>query len=131
MSTSTAVPVNDSETDCTSQVVSRGVMSTASRVEQVVRVTDSATLSRAMKQTTFDAVPPGQHPTRTSPTTKSMGSLNNFARLKAKNGMTRYCKPTPKRTVPGISRIRTKSCAVSVNPMLSMMMPRKYGIHVG
>ena len=41
-------------------VVSSGVIKTAIRVETAVRLTERAILVRAMKQTTLDAVPPGQ-----------------------------------------------------------------------
>ena len=55
------------EMDSTSRVVSNGVMITAARVEIVVKLTERAILVRAMKHTTFEAVPPGQQATNTTP----------------------------------------------------------------
>ena len=55
------------EIDSTSHVVKSGVIMIATKVETVVRLTERAVLVRAMKHTTLEAVPPGQHATKTSP----------------------------------------------------------------
>ena len=60
-----------------------------------------------------------------------MGRCRSFARVKPKRGMMVYCSPTPRAMDLGIWITRRKSSKLSVNPMLSMMMPRKRGIHVG
>ena len=44
-----------------------GVMTAARMVEQAVRSTDRATLAPAMRLTRLEAVPPGEHPTKTRP----------------------------------------------------------------
>ena len=64
-----AVPIKSREIDSTKKVVNNGVVTTAARVETVVRLTDRAILVRAIKQTTLDAVPPGQQATNMIPMT--------------------------------------------------------------
>ena len=67
MSTSTVSPVELCEINFIIRVVSRGVKITAVSVETTVRLTERATLLRAMKQMTLEAVPPGQQATRITP----------------------------------------------------------------
>lgn len=67
-STGTSVPA--------SHFVSTGVITIAPIVEHIVISTDKATFARAMYVTTFDAVPPGQHPTRISPTASGVGNAS-------------------------------------------------------
>ncbi len=74
VSTSMVNPVSSIESDSTQRVVNKGVKKIASRVEMVVRLTERAILVFAIKQTTLEAVPPGQHATRTRPITKSIGN---------------------------------------------------------
>jgi hypothetical protein len=62
-------PIELREIDSIISVVSNGVMITAARVETVVRLTERAILLLAIKQTTLDAVPPGQQATKTIPMT--------------------------------------------------------------
>ena len=42
-----------------------------------------------------------------------------------------YCNPTPKAIDRGVLSTLRKSSKSSVSPMLSIMIPRKRGIHVG
>ena len=51
----------------TNVFTSSGVNTDAMIVDKDVRMTDSATSALAINATKFDAVPPGQHPTRTNP----------------------------------------------------------------
>ena len=71
-------------------VVSKGVANTAASVDIVVIETDKATLALAMKQTTFDAVPPGQLETKIKPIVKSGDRLNSLARAQPVRGMIVY-----------------------------------------
>ena len=98
---------------------------TARRVETVVKLTESATLAFAIKQTTFEAVPPGQQATKTSPITKSIGRSKSRASAYPKKGMMVYCSPTPSKINFGIFRTREKSSILRVKPMLNIMMARK------
>ena len=58
----------------TSQAVSNGVMRGARSVEMEVMVTDRATSALARYEITLEAVPPGAHPTRITPTATASGS---------------------------------------------------------
>ena len=57
-----------------------GVNSGASKVEADVTATDKATLPRAKKVITLEAVPPGQQPTKITPTATSAGKFNNLTK---------------------------------------------------
>ena len=65
-STSTLSPASHS--------VRSGVMTGDASVETVVRPTENATSPLQRKLMMFDETPPGQHPTRISPTPTSRGS---------------------------------------------------------
>ena len=56
-----------------------GVSSGASKVEADVTATDKATLLRA-KSHHIEAVPPGQQPTKITPTATSAGKFNNLTK---------------------------------------------------
>ena len=105
----------------TSSNVSAGVRIGESNVEIVVKVTDSATSARARNATTFEAVPPGQVPTRMTPTASSGGNCNARLMPHARAGMTMNCAPTPAATARGRVNTAAKSAAVSVVPIPSMM----------
>ena len=124
-------PVSSSERDSTHRVVRSGVKITAIRVDTVVKLTERATLVFAIKQTTLEAVPPGQQATRTSPIIKSIGKWKTRASKYPKKGMTVYCSPTPIKIDFGILSTRAKSSKLRVKPMQSIIIARKYGIQVG
>ena len=67
-------------------------------VLQVVITTDSATSARAIRLTTLLAVPPGQQPTRITPTAISGGRLSTWHSNQANPGMITNCATTPKAT---------------------------------
>ena len=79
----------------------RGVTAAARMVDAAVRRTDRATSAPAMRDTRLDAVPPGEHPTRTRPR-KSGGPEVGWEgrrrvrpRKKAVSGMMMYWHKTP------------------------------------
>ncbi len=108
----------------------RGVITGLSKVEAVVIATESATSPRARKTTTFEAVPPGQAPTRMTPRARSFGSPRPRARSHPPIGMTRYCRTTP--MIKGLPAERRlfRSSPVSVSPIPSMIAARASGIQV-
>ncbi len=107
-----------------SHSASTGVSRGASRVETVVIATERATSPLARYDTTFDAVPPGQQPTRMTPAASAGGSCSAAAISQPRNGMMAYCATTPITTGMGRLAIMAKSGAVSVSPMPNMMIPR-------
>lgn len=72
---------------------------------------------------TFDAVPPGQQPTRMTPIANSCGSAKTCVSPHANNGMTVNCVRQPMSISVGRRSMSLKSFAVSVSPMPNMMMP--------
>src|SRR5699024_1757283 len=64
-----------------------GVNNGATKVEAVVIATDKATFPLAKNVMTFEAVPPGQQPTRVTPSAISGGNASNFANANAKSGI--------------------------------------------
>ena len=60
---------------CAKSQISAGVTSGARIVVQLVMVTDRAVSPRARNVITFDAVPPGQQPTKITPTAMSGGKF--------------------------------------------------------
>src|SRR5688500_3715181 len=68
-----------------------GVSSGAISVETVVIATDKATSPLARYETTLEAVPPGQQPTRITPAASAGGSPNAAATNQPRNGMMAYC----------------------------------------
>ena len=72
-----------------------GVASGATSVDTIVIPTDNATSPPAIYVITLLAVPPGQHPTRITPSARSSGNFNTTARIHARNGMTVYCARHP------------------------------------
>mmetsp|Transcript_24621 Transcript_24621/g.36710 ORF Transcript_24621/g.36710 Transcript_24621/m.36710 type:complete len:199 (-) Transcript_24621:61-657(-) len=59
----------------TSVVASNGVTSDANIVEAVVNITDNATSAPAISDTRFDAVPPGEQPTKASPKNRCLPNV--------------------------------------------------------
>ena len=103
--------------------VSRGVSPTARSVLVVVITTDRATSPRPINATTLLAVPPGQHPTRISPTAKGVGRSNTEAMPAASAGITMNWATTPITKGRGRRPTRTKSAGVSPSPIPSMITP--------
>jgi hypothetical protein len=64
-----------------------GVITNASKVEVNVTITANATLARARKLITFDAVPDGQLATRISPTAKPASRFSTRASSQPESGM--------------------------------------------
>src|SRR5699024_7005097 len=64
-----------------------GVKNGDDKVETVVIATDKATFPLAKNVMTFEAVPPGQQPTRMTPSAISGGNASSFANANAKSGI--------------------------------------------
>ena len=73
---------------------------------------------------TFDAVPPGQVPTRMTPMASSGGRAKSRTRAQATKGMIRNWATTPISTSQGRLKTVLKSCTVKVMPMPNMTIPR-------
>ena len=84
----------------TSRLSRKGVMTTPASVEVAVMATDSATLPRARKVITLEAVPPATLPTNTRPTVSSGPSRNRVAISRAISGITVNCSSRPARKAP-------------------------------
>ena len=85
--------------------------------------TDSATSPRARKVITLDAVPPGQQPTRITPTATSGGNCSPLASNHASPGMMMNWPSTPMTTSMGRLATSLKSSLDSVRPMPNMIRP--------
>ena len=72
---------------------------------------------------TLDAVPPGQQPTRTTPSAISAGNENALVSSNASSGMTTNCAAQPAITSLGRENTVLKSDGLSVKPMPSMTTP--------
>ena len=72
---------------------------------------------------TLDAVPPGQHPTRMTPTANAASSENIRVRAKASSGITVNCARQPMSTSLGRLNTTRKSSAFSVRPIPNMITP--------
>ncbi|GAB3792129.1 hypothetical protein GCM10028868_07150 [Virgibacillus kimchii] len=92
-------------------------------VDDAVILTDKGVSPLERKVMTFDAVPPGQQPTRITPTATSGGNCKPTANAKAMSGMMTNCAPTPMATSFGLLNTSLKSCVVSVNPIPNMTTP--------
>ena len=71
----------------------------------------------------LEDTPPGQQPTKISPSAIPSGRCNNFVSANARNGMIRYCAIAPTQISNGRCASILKSSVVSVRPMLNMMTP--------
>ena len=72
----------------------------------------------------MDAVPPGQQPTRISPTATDACTGKTFPMAKPSVGMMVYCNATPSATCFGCLTASKKSSSSSVRPMPSMVTAR-------
>jgi hypothetical protein len=116
----------------TNVFTSSGVNTDAMIVDKDVRMTDSATSALAINATKFDAVPPGQHPTRTNPK-NAAGYCGNKVADPMKNavrGMIRYWQDSPAGIAANDAsspsdllffNIRVKSSVLSVIPIAIML----------
>ena len=83
-----------------------GVINGESNVETVVIPTENATSPPQRYDIMFEETPPGQQPTRISPSAIPSGRFNAFEIPNARNGMIRYCAIAPTHISNGL-------CAVS------------------
>ena len=98
-----------------------GVISGDMSVEHAVMVTESATLPPARKVITFEATPPGQEPTSTTPAAISGGKPKAVASPQPTKGITPNWSTMPTKTGQGILRTRVKSPRLRVVPIPNMM----------
>jgi hypothetical protein len=84
--------------DPASADVSAGVMNGAARVDAVVIITLSATSAFAISVTRFDAVPPGQHATRMTPTARGGESPKIRPMARPRRGMMVNWQMNPRKT---------------------------------
>src|SRR5699024_1999195 len=98
------------------------------KVETVFIATDKATLPLAKNVMTFEAVPPGQQPTRMTPSAISGGNASNFANANAKCGIMENYKTTPAITLFGCFKICLKFSKISVIPIQNIIIPSKIEI---
>ena len=85
-----------------SNFIKTGIKKGARRVEMVVSVTDKATLARAKKAITLEAVPPGAQPTNIIPAATSGSSPLSLANPNPTKGMIANCAETPIATDLGL-----------------------------
>src|SRR5690606_2876247 len=97
----------------------------ASKVVTDVMATDKAKSPRAKKVMTFDAVPPGQQPTKITPTATSGGSASTVANTQASAGIIMNCPKTPINTVMGRRNTSAKSALDKVSPIPNIISPSK------
>ena len=71
-------------------------------VDNVVMVTDKAKLDLDKNTITLEAVPPGQHETKISPTAKKGDKSNTLPKSHPKKGITVNCKNKPVNTHLGV-----------------------------
>ena len=100
-----------------------GVINGDNIVDTVVIPTENATSPPQRYDMIFDDTPPGQQPTRMSPSAIPSGSPSTFEMPNAKNGIIRYCAIAPTHISNGLCASILKSCVVSVRPMLNIMIP--------
>lgn len=119
-----SIPTASTSTYCPAKShVSAGVRIGAATVLTVVMPTLSARSPPARKVMTFDAVPPGQHPTSTTPTARSAGSDNAFVNSHASPGITTNCAAQPVSTSLGLVNTTLKSSALSDIPIPNITTP--------
>ena len=111
--------------------VKRGVRMLASTVELAVMSTERATSAPAMRETRFEAVPPGEQPTRVSPRNRFGVRLNVLAERSAPRGMAENWVSTPNATMAGSEATLLKSDVVSVMPIPTMINPNAKVIVLG
>ena len=73
---------------------------------------------------TFDEVPPGQVPTRMTPTSSASSSWNSLPSAKARNGMMENCAMKPMIISRGRLKTTAKSAGFIVSPIPNMTIIR-------
>ena len=101
-----------------SKVIS-GVKSGDMIVETVVRDTDNATSPFERNVITSEAVPPGTHPTRISPTVNAVFSENAFASPNAIRGIIIYWEEIPIPISLGLLNMSMKFSTFNVVPIVN------------
>ena len=102
-------------------------MITAARLENAVIVIESAVSPRAKWVSRFARMPPGEAPSRTSPTASAGSSENAWATPKASRGESSTRLRSPIETPLGLTKTRLKSTGVSDMPRLSMITANASG----
>ena len=74
---------------------------------------------------TFDAVPPGQQPTSTTPSVSASSSPKSRARHQASAGMMVNCAAQPRAMSRGRLKTILKSSSLVAIPMPNMTTPRR------
>lgn len=93
-----------------------GVMIGERIVDTVVIPTENATSPPQRYDMILDDTPPGQQPTRMSPSAMPAGRCSTFVSANARNGIIRYCANAPTQISNGL-------CARILNPALSVSDP--------
>src|SRR5690606_8986969 len=94
METNNAQPSTGSH-DPASTNINAGVTTGDKMVEMAVMDTDSGTSPLARYVITLEAVPPGTHPTNTTPTASSGGNRKKYANKNPSKGIIVNCTRTP------------------------------------
>ena len=111
-----------------SRYTNNGVISGAASVEVIVIPTESATSPPAIYVITLLAVPPGQHPTRITPSARSVGRCISWHNPHATTGMIVYCATNPITISFGLEKTLLKSSILIVSPMPNMATPKKMDV---
>ena len=101
-----------------------GVTTGAIMVVHAVMPTESATSPLDRYVITLEDVPPGQQPTRMTPTASSVGSWKMVTSRNASSGMMMNWEQMPTITALGLVKTTLKSESLSVMPMPNITMPR-------
>ena len=102
-------------------------MTTAATLEIAVIVIDRAVSPRAKCVIRFARMPPGEAPSRTSPTANAGSRLNASAIANARSGESTRRLRSPIATPRGCSTTRLKSASVSDMPRLTMITAKAIG----
>ena len=106
-------------------LVRNGVANAAKHVLNVVNATDKETFAFAKNATTFDAAPPGQHPTKINPSLALFSNPNIWPTKNPSNGIMVNCNKDPRNTRadPFTESICLNDPSSNVTPMPSMAIP--------
>ena len=99
-------------------------------MEAIVIPTESATSPPAIYVITLLAVPPGQQPTRITPSASSVGSFKIIQRVQAISGMIVYCDTNPISTSFGLENTTLKSSIRIVSPIPNIATPRNTEVYL-
>jgi len=106
-------------------LVKNGVANAAKHVLNVVNATDKETFAFAKNATTFDAAPPGQHPTKINPSLALFSNPNIWPTKNPSNGIMVNCNKDPRNTRadPFTESICLNDPSSNVTPTPSMAIP--------